>query len=56
MKLQKLIFAALTITVLGCTSISAKAKKVKANKNPVEQMDWQGASTGRDIPEWVTML
>ncbi|MBS7241248.1 hypothetical protein [Treponema sp.] len=53
MKLQKLIFAALTITVLGCTSISAKAKKVKANKNPVEQMDWQGASTGRDIPEWV---
>ncbi|MDO4505588.1 MAG: hypothetical protein Q4B64_01430 [Spirochaetales bacterium] len=53
MKLQKIIFAALAITVLGCTSVSAKAKKVKQNKNPVEQMDWQGAATGRDIPDWV---
>ncbi|MCQ2240087.1 hypothetical protein [Treponema sp.] len=49
MKLQKLMLGILAVTVLGCSS----TKNVKQNRNVVEQIDWQGAATGRDIPEWV---
>ena len=52
MKKIKILVIATMIMTLFSTSLYA-AKKPKATKLPIEQMDWQGRTTGRDIPEWV---
>ena len=51
-KIKILVITAMVMTLFS-TSLYAATKKPKATKLPIEQMDWQGRTTGRDIPEWV---
>ncbi len=52
MKISKLIVMAAAFLTVGCASTFAKAK-VKENKIVVQRLDWQGSTTGRDVPDWV---
>lgn len=52
MKKVNFIVLAAAIFSVGCASTFAKEAKVKG-KIEVQRLDWQGATTGRDIPEWV---
>ena len=52
MKKSKILLALAVLMTICCSTVFA-AKKPKALKLPIEQLDWQGRTTGRDIPEWI---
>ena len=52
MKMTKFIAAALILSAAS-GAFAAKKAKVTQSRMLVEQMDWQGATTGREIPSWV---
>ena len=51
-KIKILVITAMVMT-LASTSLYAKKPKVQNDKLTIQRLDWQGSTTGRDIPEWV---
>ena len=53
MKKIKILVIATMIMTLFSTSLYAKKPKTKDSTLPLERIDWQGRTTGRDLPVWL---
>lgn len=53
MKLNKVLISTVAVAAVFCAFASAKAKAPKNVANRPELIDWQGATLGKEIPDWV---
>ncbi len=53
MKFNKLVLSTMALAGVLCSVAFAKPKAPKVVANRPELIDWQGATLGKEIPEWV---